>query len=480
MNAALRLAALVGLSIAGTSCAAAPKATRPIAKPGSTQIVEWRFSVSAGDGAQELAIEATFPAGSSQELSLESGAEPYVRDVAVSQRGTWQAIEPHGTSWMIPSCPREGCRVRYRFLRAKAVDALDDPERGTAAVDGAYFSSPATWLLHPLTAEGDGTAVVDVVTAKGVTFVTGMTPEPGRAGSYRVSLDDLPDAPYSGFGDLRTRSIEVPGGVVELAIARGKLAVGDDELATWVTRSAKAVATYYGRYPVPRVAVMIAPTQRHGLFGLTTGSGGASILVAYGRENDVRELTDDWVLPHEMVHLAMPSVTRVHHWLEEGLATYVEPLARFDVGNVDEAHVWSELVRGLPQGLPQRGDEGLDHTHTWGRTYWGGALFCTLADVELREQTAGKFGLVDALRAVLDKGGSIRVDWPIERVLQVGDEATGTHVLQDLYRQMANDPHPVDVDSLFAQLGVVTRGGAVTFDDSAPLAAVRKSITRHP
>ena len=43
------------------------------------------------------------------------------------------------------------------------------------------------------------------------------------------------------------------------------------------------------------------------------------------------------------------------------------------------------MVRDMPKGLPQAGDEGLDNTDTWGRKYWGGAMFCLFADVEIRK-----------------------------------------------------------------------------------------------
>ena len=89
-------------------------------------------------------------------------------------------------------------------------------------------------------------------------------------------------------------------------------------------------------------------------------------------------LKHDWIMTHEMVHLAFPSVAEEHHWIEEGIATYVEPIARVEAGNLEPRSVWHDLVEGLPKGLPQPGDEGLDHTHTWGRTYWGGALFVHL------------------------------------------------------------------------------------------------------
>jgi hypothetical protein len=70
--------------------------------------------------------------------------------------------------------------------------------------------------------------------------------------------------------------------------------------------------------------------------------------------------------------------------------------------------MWADLVRDMPKGLPEPGDQGLDNTHTWGRTYWGGALFCFLADIEIRKQTKNEKGLQDALRGILNAGGDIR------------------------------------------------------------------------
>jgi hypothetical protein len=43
---------------------------------------------------------------------------------------------------------------------------------------------------------------------------------------------------------------------------------------------------------------------------------------------------------------------------------------------------------------------------------------------------------------------------------------------------MCSSPHPVDLDALYKSLGVQVSRGQVSFDDKAPLADVRRAITR--
>ena len=66
------------------------------------------------------------------------------------------------------------------------------------------------------------------------------------------------------------------------------------------------------------------------------------------------DLASDWMLTHEMVHLSFPSVTENHHWIEEGIATYVEPIARVRAGHFDANQMWFEVMRDLHQGFPLR------------------------------------------------------------------------------------------------------------------------------
>jgi hypothetical protein len=230
--------------------------------------------------------------------------------------------------------------------------------------------------------------------------------------------------------------------------------------------------------PVPHLLVLVRPVPgRRVGFGTTMGNAGAAIAIDVGQESSRADLEDDWILVHEMVHTALPDVEGSHHWLEEGLATYVEPLARVRVGLTAPDQVWRDWVRGMPNGLPEPGDLGLDQTPTWGRTYWGGALFCLLADVEIRARTNGAKSLDDALRAILAAGGNISVGWSIDRVVEIGDRAIGVPVLRELYDRMGNAPAPIDLDAMWKRLGVVARDGHISFDDGAPLAPVRKAMT---
>jgi hypothetical protein len=131
----------------------------------------------------------------------------------------------------------------------------------------------------------------------------------------------------------------------------------------------------------------------------------------------------------------------------------------------------------MPKGLPEAGDRGLDYTPTWGRTYWGGAMFCLYADTEIRRRTRNQKGLEDAMRAVLEKNGNIQTDAELTDLLTTGDKATGVPVLTELYKDWSAKPVAPDLSTLWKELGVISSGNSVRFDDSASLASIRRGIT---
>jgi hypothetical protein len=284
--------------------------------------------------------------------------------------------------------------------------------------------------------------------------------------------------PYDAFDRLPKTDLDVSGGTIHVAFAPGDIALPREKIFDWIRASARAVSTYYGRFPVSSLRLLIVPVDGARVRGGTTwGYRGAAIRLPLGRDSTEADLRRDWVIVHEMVHTALPDLDDRYNWLSEGLAVYVEPIARVQAGDLTAQEIWQAMMRDMPKGLPQAGDQGLDNTDTWGRKYWGGAMFCLLADIEIRKRTGNRFGLQDAMQGVIAAGGNHEHDWSIERVLSTADKAVGVDVLTRLHNEMGPKSVTPDLAVLWRDLGLKSQGESLEFDDTAPLAAIRKSIT---
>jgi hypothetical protein len=245
----------------------------------------------------------------------------------------------------------------------------------------------------------------------------------------------------------------------------------------WIDRSANAVCVYYGRFPVPAARLELRVVAGSGVKGGQSFPGETPLIrLRLGSESTERQLMhDDWVLVHEMTHLAFPWLDLRHNWMAEGLAVYVESIARVQAGHLPAEQIWGDFVTSMPKGQPRPGEGGLDETPSWGRTYWGGALYCLVCDLRIRQQTGNAKGLQHALRTI-NAERDFRREWPFRETLELGDKATGCRVLVETYDEMRETPVTVDLARLWSELGVRS-GSSVTFDDTAPLAAIRRAIT---
>jgi hypothetical protein len=321
------------------------------------------------------------------------------------------------------------------------------------------FALAAFWL-YPLAAHPQAT-----------------NPPPGRP----------PDGPPPGWAPhwnekiSSTQTLNIGGSALQVDFAAGALDLTPAQILPWIQRAANAVTVYYGRFPVPRARILVVPVaDREGILQGTTwgdmrGMPGFT-RIRLGQHTTEKDLAEDWTMTHELVHMTFPGMPDDQHWMEEGLATYIEPIARVQAGELSASRVWRDMIDGMPKGEPAPGDRGMDQTHTWGRTYWGGALFCLVADVNIRKQTQNRKGLRDALRAIVAAGGTIDHDWPLMTALEVGDRATGTTVLTDQYKQWSTSPMPVDLTKLWSDLGVSAGGNGVQLNPHAPLAQIRDAI----
>ena len=248
-------------------------------------------------------------------------------------------------------------------------------------------------------------------------------------------------------------------------------------IMNWIRNSAMVVKNYYGQFPVKKYRLQLIT---HNGSGVSTGTayGGEEPLIEVHIGNDFteQELKNDWILIHEMIHLAMPELPRRHHWFLEGQAVYIESIARIQAGQLTEDVVWKSFIKSMPQGLPKKGDKGLDYTPTWGRKYWGGALYCLLADIEIRKRTNNRLGLQHVMRAILNEEYSINRHADIVEILKAGDEAIGLDVLNSMYQKMRATPAQTDLAALWQSLGVSIINGKVSYNKDAPLSNIRAGI----
>jgi predicted metalloprotease with PDZ domain len=435
----------------------------------------WQYDVRL-DAGKELVIEGRFQGQNDGVFAADDDAAPFMSQVEVAQGKAWLPAVKRAASWLLPC--NSGCTIRYRFGLRQAADALAEADTAIASGE-VLIAPPSTWLLHPGNGPKNADFELSVEPGPGARFVSAFRPvADGRANQYRAAIAVLDDASFAAFGPLHVSEIPAGDTTVQLGVATHGLALSNEQAEAWVAASAGAVASYYqGHLPARRTLLLLMKGSGESTRGITLGGGGPGVLV---RASDLVTPTttrEDWVVTHELLHANFPDIGPEHSWLSEGLATYLEPIARARVGLLDEAKVWRDMVDGMPQGLPQAGDRGLENTRTWGRTYWGGALFCLLADVELREKTGNQRSLDDVLLAIGKTGASDQDYWPIERVLEVAERATGTKIVGELFERLAKKPGTVDLTELFGRLGVRREGASVAFDERAPLARLRQAIT---
>lgn len=443
---------------------------------------DWHFDVTANANLRELAINGQFSPVGSLEMSVNTGAEPYVRDVEIDFGEGWRVVPKRDDSWFLPQvCRTRHFNIRYRFMLADASRSLNNIELAKLHGSDTFLSPPSAWLMRPMSGGDNRLVYFHVNTPPGNSFITGIFPvENGAKDTYVAPASEIPDMAYSAFGVFRRRTVKFVGGVVEIAIAKGEINLGDEAIFKWVSTSAKALSSYYGKLPIKRILVLVRPAAYGGDvgYGTTLGNGGAAVSIVVGKNTRQSTLDEDWIMTHELVHCAFPSVARSRHaWAEEGLATYVEPWARVRVGTITPEDAWNDVLRDMPQGIQSYGDRGLDNSRSWESIYWSGALFYLMADVEIRERTNNRKGLEDALRGIAAAGGTVDVTWALNQAFREGDRSVGVTVLEELYKRNMDTPLKYDLNNLWQKLGVERRGGSIYFNDRAPLASVRKAIT---
>jgi hypothetical protein len=187
--------------------------------------------------------------------------------------------------------------------------------------------------------------------------------------AFAAQSPDTHGPPWAG-AVVSSKVIPLRGGTIQVDFGPGDLDLSQDDVLRWVGTAGKAVAGYFGEFPVAHARVLVVPVAGKSgvLMGTSWGDVGgfpAFTRMRLGQHTSAQDLLDDWTMTHELVHIAFPSLSDEHHWLEEGLATYIEPVARVQIGSLKAEQIWKDMHRDMGKGEPGPSDAGLDRTHTW-------------------------------------------------------------------------------------------------------------------
>jgi hypothetical protein len=288
------------------------------------------------------------------------------------------------------------------------------------------------------------------------------------------------------MGHFRVASIEVPGSSLRLAILNGSPPVNTDEIQTWIRHGGCAVAGLYGRFPLPSpqiLVVPIGPWSEPVPWGQVLRGGSPAAHLFIDQTRPLEAFIDDWTLVHELSHMVLPAIRHSDPWLYEGIATYYQNVLRARSAVLSEQEAWQKLHEGFQRGIRQtRSGISLEEAsrtmmreRAFMRVYWSGTAIALLADLELRQENQS---LDQALSALYQCCLASNRKWTGAEIMQKLDELTHTEVFSGLYdAHIRSDEFP-DLDSAYRQLGLVVDKGSIRFADSAPLAQIRRAISR--
>lgn len=166
------------------------------------------------------------------------------------------------------------------------------------------------------------------------------------------------------------RSLEVTYEKTEfdVTVTQGDLSDTDAELQTYIKQGVEAVATYFGKFPVDHMAIRIRAVSGDRVrFGRS--SPNATIMMLIGKDAHAGTFSHGWTLTHEMVNQAFPATKGNNHdWLSEGMAAYVEPIARAQAGLISVKEVWRQFVAYMPRGIPETSIA--NGRKSWSKSIW--------------------------------------------------------------------------------------------------------------
>jgi hypothetical protein len=379
------------------------------------------------------------------------------------------------------------------------IDYVVDLRRAAAAErrnDGLapdnVVASPAVWLWLP-TGNAGSRVIVRFLPDEGVRVSVPWHEIAGHEFSFEIPPSPHAARAPAAFGHFAQVSGVACEGLPRIALLRSGDDGDGDAIIEWVRAAARNASLAYGRFPNPGAQVLVLPVDSNGWhgdspvpFGRVVRDGGETVELFINSGRPIPDFYDDWTATHEFSHLMLPFLRPAQRWISEGFAQYYQNVLLARAGQYDLQRAWQKLYEGFERGRNSQPDLSPNAASRRGvgaatmKIYWSGAILALMADVELRQRSAGRESLDDVLDRLQRCCLPATERWSGPRLFAKLDSLIDEPLFMPLYRRYADAAGFPDYAPLFRRLGVAIEDGRVELHDNAELADVRKAITRSP
>ena len=422
-----------------------------------------KYTVAIDPQLSTLSVRACFDGVAPAALSAES-LDATLALIDIREENSRKSIQPSG-SVSLKTVPENGCVV-YRVNVSQPIRQHDRTGDKIHHVGKDLLTSVGIWLWRPETLAADEDIEITFVLPEGIAVSAPWRPVSANAERVVVRTGRSPhDWPASvAFGRFREREIRVGGARLRLTVLDGTPAADVAQMQAWIQDSAQMVADLYGRFPQSQAQILVAPGARGNeptpwAYVVRGGSPAAHFFI--NQRRPMKEFFEDWTAVHELSHLLLPYVNSDDIWLSEGVATYYQNVLRARGGRMSPLEAWQRLHAGFARGMESapgitlaQATESMYRDGTYMRVYWEGAAMLLMADVRLRQMTAGKQSLDTALAALNDCCRATDRAWSARELFDKLDEATGTGVFSEIYDQHVASRNFPDLSQTYRALGV--------------------------
>lgn len=385
--------------------------------------------------------------------------------------GTRRQLEPSG-SISLKTVPDGGC-ILYAANVSRPIKQHDRTGGKIRRLGSDLLTSVGLWLWRPDMLGPDEDIEITFLLPRGISVSAPWRPvadAPERA-VFRVGRGPW-DWPASvAFGRFTERELLIGGARLRLSVLDGSPPADVEQMQLWIADAAQTVADLYGKFPLPQAQILIVPGARSPeptpwAYVVRGGSPAAHFFI--NQRRPVREFYEDWTAVHELSHLLLPYVGSEDAWVSEGVATYYQNVLRARGGRMTPLDAWERLHAGFLRGMDSargmtlaQATENMYRGGTHMRVYWEGAAMILIADVQLRQLSAGRQSMDTALAALNECCSSTERAWNGRELFDKLDELTGTTVFRELYDQHVASRNFPDLTQAYRSLGIAATGAGI-------------------